>query len=81
MSSHPTKITVGDSVFAFCVALVLTTLAVCLLLLLVSNLHVMFLFVLFPVILTLFYLPTQAILQKNKEDQRNAAKRGSWEIH
>ena len=75
------QITAGDSVFAFCVALVLTTVVICLGLLLVPNLPVLLLFVLFPLTFTLFYLPTQAILQKNKDDQRNAAKRGSWEVH
>ena len=81
MPSDLPQITAGDSVFASCVALVLTTLVLCLGLLLVPNLPVLLLFVFFPLAITLFYFPSQALLQKNKDDQRNAAKRGSWEVH
>lgn len=80
MSNDLPKITVGDSVFAFCVAQVLTTVVLCLVLLLVPNFPVLLLFVFFPLVFPFFYFPTQTILQKNKDDQRNAAKRGSWEV-
>lgn len=81
MPNDPPKITIGDSVFALCVALVLTTVVLCLVILLVPNLPVFLLFVFFPLVFVVFCLPTQAILQKNKEDQRSAAKRGTWEVH
>ncbi|MCY4658059.1 MAG: hypothetical protein OXC80_14770 [Gammaproteobacteria bacterium] len=80
MSTETDHITVGESIFASCVALVLSAIANVLILLIFPDLEILFLFLIFPMIFGAFYLPAQSILQRNKADRKGACERGTWEV-